>query len=172
MIFAIAAFLCLGALTFAADAAFVEVGTGTGASWYPTYGYYDYSYHGCIYYASDIGTSMDINKISYNVQDYSGYTNTEYTIYNQQIYMTHTTLTTFPDATLFDPNTMTLVYDGDVHWSGTVGIKGEDPRFEGVNLVYAYAEKRGCIQKSSRNCKTCINMDKCSIKKYIPSRIS
>ena len=60
----------------------------------------------------------------------------------------------------------------NVHWSGTVGIKGENPRFEGVNLVYAYAEKGGCIQKSSRNCKTCINMDKCSVKKHIPSRIS
>lgn len=58
----------------------------------------------------------------------------------------------------------------NVHWSGTVGIKGENTRVEGIDLAYVYAKMGGCIQKYSRNCKTCTNIDKCEVKKHIPSR--
>ncbi|UCD14452.1 MAG: radical SAM protein [Thermoplasmatales archaeon] len=58
----------------------------------------------------------------------------------------------------------------NVHWSGTVGIKGEKPKDEGIYLAYTYAKKGGCIQTSSRYCKTCVNMHKCKVKKHIPLR--
>jgi len=58
----------------------------------------------------------------------------------------------------------------NVHWSGTVDIEGENQRFDGIDLAQSYAEMGGCIQKHSRNCKTCVNIDKCRIKKHVPSR--
>lgn len=58
----------------------------------------------------------------------------------------------------------------NVHWSGTVGIKGENLRLEGIDLVYDYVEMEGCIQKHSRNCKTCINTGKCKVKRHVPFR--
>ena len=56
----------------------------------------------------------------------------------------------------------------NVHWSGTVDIRGEMPKVEGLDLAYAYVEIGGCIQKNHRNCKTCMNMSKCEIKKHVP----
>ncbi len=58
----------------------------------------------------------------------------------------------------------------NVHWSGTVGIKGENPKGDDIKLAYAYVEMGGCIQKQRRNCKTCTNMDNCKVKKHIPFR--
>ena len=58
----------------------------------------------------------------------------------------------------------------NVHWSGTVDIEGENQRFDGIDLAQSYTEMGGCIQKHSRNCKTCVNIDKCRIKKHVPSR--
>jgi hypothetical protein len=51
-----------------------------------------------------------------------------------------------------------------------VGVKGENPKVEGIEFAYAYAKMGGCIQKHSRNCKICTNVDKCKVKKHIPFR--
>lgn len=114
MIFAIAALMCLGGLSIVASAAHVEIGTGTSTqSYIPFYGFYDYGWSETIYLQAEIGGAIGINGLSY----YVGGGVYPYTIYNQKVYMTHTTLTAFADGNKPDPNTMTLVYDGD--WTVT-----------------------------------------------------
>jgi len=108
-------------LLFTATLAFggyVEIGTGTSNTGYvPTYGYWDYSWSQVIYLQSEIGSPFDITKISYDVSN----TPSNYTFYNQKIYMKHTTLTQFPDAFYDDPIAagFTLVYEGDVTFDGS-----------------------------------------------------
>src|SRR4030042_5983185 len=111
MIFAITAFMCLSSMTLVANAAHVQIGTGTtSTSYIPFYGYYDYGWSECIFLNTEIGSALDITGLSYQV--YNTLT-TPYTIYNQKVYMTHTTLSAFADGNKPDPTTMTLVYEGD-----------------------------------------------------------
>ncbi|MCD4818288.1 MAG: choice-of-anchor J domain-containing protein [Candidatus Cloacimonetes bacterium] len=98
-------------------AAYVEIGSGTSDTEYvPTYGWYDYSWSQVIYLQSEIGSAININKISYNVQN----TPSSYTMPDQKIYMKHTSESVFPDASYDDPTTagFTLVFDGSVIWDG------------------------------------------------------
>ncbi len=97
---------------------YVEIGTGTStASYIPTYGLWDYSWSQVIYLQSEIGSSLEITKISYDVSN----TPSNYTFYNQKIYMKHTTLAEFPDGSYDDPVAagFTLVYEGDVTFDGS-----------------------------------------------------
>jgi len=98
--------------------AFVEIGTGTTAtSSVPTYGLWDYSWSQVIYLQTEIGSAIDINKISY----YVGNTPANHLLINQKIYMKHTTDAIFPDATYDDPVTagFTQVYDGNFLSNGS-----------------------------------------------------
>lgn len=108
-------------LLFTATLAFggyVEIGTGTSTTSYaPTNGLWDYSWSQVIYLQSEIGSPIDIERISYNVSN----TPANYTFYNQKIYMKHTTLTQFPDGSYDDPVAagFTLVYEGDITFDGS-----------------------------------------------------
>ena len=94
----------------------VIIGTGTYSEYYvPFYGYYDYAWSATIYLNSEIGTSADIKKISYYVDN----TPSSYVTNNQKIYMCHTGAVTFADSSKPDPSSMTLVYDASITWNGT-----------------------------------------------------
>ena len=107
--------LILTIMLFTASLAFgayVKIGTGTTATYsVPTNGLYDYSWSQVIYLQTEIGSAIDINKISY----YVGNTPANHLLLNQKIYMKHTTDAIFPDATYDDPVTagFTQVYDGN-----------------------------------------------------------
>ena len=117
VIFAIAAFVALSVVS-TVQAAYVEIGTGTSYEWHiPAYGGYNYGWSATLYNQSEIGSAITIEKIAYYVDHYGS--GNSYTFYNQKCYMGHTTASTFSDGSRPDPSTMTLVYDGDVTWSGT-----------------------------------------------------
>jgi len=57
MILAIAAFMCLSAVTIVGNAAYIELGNPTSTSYesyVPFYGYYDYSWSAVIYLQSEL----------------------------------------------------------------------------------------------------------------------
>jgi hypothetical protein len=58
----------------------------------------------------------------------------------------------------------------NVHWSGMVGIEGEDPNLKGLDLLHYYSRKGGCIRRGGRDCGNCSNRNSCRVKKYVPSR--
>lgn len=58
----------------------------------------------------------------------------------------------------------------NAHWSGNIGIHGEQTKLKNIELASAYAKREGCIQPLGRNCKNCRNREKCKIKRHIPSR--
>jgi hypothetical protein len=97
----------------------VEIGTQDGTSSYiPAYGFYDYGWSRVVYTSSTIGTSMDIDGISYYVTNEPS----NYTMPNQQIYLKHTSENGFTSATYLDPTSdesYELVYDGEVTYSGS-----------------------------------------------------
>ncbi|MCD4819773.1 MAG: T9SS type A sorting domain-containing protein [Candidatus Cloacimonetes bacterium] len=108
---------------------YVQIGTGNVDTYYvPTCGLYDYSWSGTIYLQSEIGSSININKISYEI---SGET-TDYTMLAQKIYMKHTTELEFTAGTYPDPenNGFTLVYENNVTWNG--------PGWSDINLETAF----------------------------------
>jgi hypothetical protein len=116
LIFAVATFMLLGVAN-TVSAAYVEIGTGTSTNVYvPAYGYYDYSITSVIYLQSDIGGSLDINAISYDVATCSG---APFLMTDQIVYMGHTTDTIWPSTGYAhpDPATLTKVYEGDVTWN-------------------------------------------------------
>ena len=83
----------------------------------PSYGYYDYSWSGLIYTATEVGAPITINELQFDVKN-----SVSLTMTNQKIYMAHTTLDVFPngnepissDATTSD---WILVYSGAITWN-------------------------------------------------------
>ena len=75
----------------------VTIGAGTGVVYdIPSYGFYEYSWSTMIYQQSEIDMEGEITQIRFNVQD----TPADYTMPNQKIYMAHTTLSSFPNASV------------------------------------------------------------------------
>jgi hypothetical protein len=96
----------------------VEIGTGTSTTSYvPFYGFYDYSWSQAIYLQSEIGSAVQIDGISYYVDN----TPSSYKMLNQSVYLKHTTLTSFPDETYDNPSSagFTQVYNGSNTWNGS-----------------------------------------------------
>ena len=93
-----------------------EIGAGTYTSYYvPVYGYYDYGWSRTIYTQDELdSTPMEITGIAYNVRN-----NPNYTYNNLYVYITDTSDTGFASASYADTGTYTLVYSGDVTWSGS-----------------------------------------------------
>ena len=110
--------LILAMLLFTTSMAFgahIEIGDGTSNTGYnPCYGFYNYSWSQTIYLQSEIGTTLDINAISYNISN----TPSNYEMINQKIFMGHTPDTLFANNTLIDTIGMTKVFDGTVVWDG------------------------------------------------------
>jgi len=99
----------------------VTIGAGTGVVYdIPSYGFYEYSWSTMIYQQSEIDMEGEITQIRFNTQD----TPADYTMPNQKIYMAHTTLSSFPNASVEEAeesnhvsSDWTLVYDGTLVWN-------------------------------------------------------
>ncbi len=113
-------FLVLSLLLFmtvgAASDDYQEIGAGTYSSFYvPVYGYYDYGWSRTIYTQDELdSTPMSITGVAYNVRN-----SPSYTYNNLYVYIKDTSDTGFSSASYADTGTYTLVYSGDVTWSGT-----------------------------------------------------
>ena len=90
----------------------------------PAYGYYDYSWSAAIYTATELGASPEtIEKISWNVANSNSMTLT-----NQEIWMAHASVETFPDGTMPDV--------GNGPWSGFTRVfNGDLPFVPGWNEI-------------------------------------
>jgi hypothetical protein len=98
------------------------IGTGTNTSYnLPFCSWSNYSWSEVIYLASDIGGAKRIEKIAFKTAS-SG---SNITRNNQKIYMKHTTLTSYPDASYPNPavNGYTLVYEGTVTFNQEVWVE-------------------------------------------------
>ncbi|MFZ4401914.1 MAG: T9SS type A sorting domain-containing protein [Bacteroidales bacterium] len=122
---------------------YVEIGTGAVSSQYPPYGGWKYAWCSMLHTQASIGTAKSITKIAFNYTDASPKTFT-----NQKIYLKHTTLSVFADASYENPtgNGYTLVYDGPITftngWSEIVlstpfAYNGTD------NLIVHYENRYG-----------------------------
>ncbi len=139
--------LILSIMLFTASLAFgsfIEIGTGTSTNYYvPFYGYYDYGWSRVIYLQSEIGSAIDINKISYDVSN----TPSGYAMTDQRIYMKHTSDATFSSGDYEDISTYTEVYNGPITWDGTGwhDISLDTPfSYNGTdNLIVYYQNQRG-----------------------------
>lgn len=101
-----------------ACADYIEIGTGTYTTTViPVYGYYNYSWSQTIHLQSDIGSPVLISGIAFDVAN----SPVNYVMYNQRIYLKHTGLTAFPDATYEDAETagFTKVFEGTVTFNGS-----------------------------------------------------
>lgn len=83
----------------------------------PAYGYYDYSWSGLIYAASEVGAPIIIDEIQFDVDN-----NINTTMTNQKIFIAHTTMNIFPDGSEpvdgdIEISDWTLVYTGDITWT-------------------------------------------------------
>lgn len=119
MIIGISALMCLVSMTLIVGAAYIELGNPTSTSYesyVPFYGFYDYSWSAVIYLQSDLGGAKDLSGLTYDV-----YFQGLYTIYDQKIWMKHTTQTNWVgDYAKPDPaaDGYTLVYEGDITFTG------------------------------------------------------
>ena len=99
------------------NAIYVEVGSGTETTNYiPAYGWFDYGWSRTIYLQSDLINEMEINTISYNVNN----TPNNYEMLNQSFYMKHTTESTIGSTDYIDPatdDTYELVFSGGITWN-------------------------------------------------------
>jgi hypothetical protein len=105
-------------LALAANAIYVEVGTGSETTNYiPAYGYYDYGWSRTIYLQTDLINEMEINTISYHV----GNSPSNYNMLNQSFYIKHTTDSSILSTEYVDPTTddsYELVFNGDLTYNG------------------------------------------------------
>jgi hypothetical protein len=121
VIFAIAALMLISVANIA-SAAHVEIGNSASTSYesyVPFYGYYDFGWSAVIYLQSELGSTKDLTGLTYDV--YDAWTGAPYTIYDQKVYMKHTTLTNWVgDYAKPDPTAegYTLVYEGDITFTG------------------------------------------------------
>ncbi|MEI6348552.1 MAG: choice-of-anchor J domain-containing protein [Bacteroidota bacterium] len=99
------------AVMFVSGQSYVEIGTGTVNSPYPAYGNWKYAWCSMLQPQSSIGSAKSITKIAFNFTDANPKTFT-----NQKIYLKHTALAVFADASYENPtaNGYTLVYDGPI----------------------------------------------------------
>jgi hypothetical protein len=118
MILAITAVMCLSAFTIVGNAAFIELGNAASTSYesyVPFYGFYDYGWSAVIYLQSELGGAKALNGLTYDV--YDSWTGAPYTIYDQKIWMKHTTDTNWvgnyakPDPVA---DGFTEVFSGDI----------------------------------------------------------
>ena len=94
----------------------VTIGTGTStSSFYPVYGFYDYSWSATLYTAAEINKAGNIESLAW----YVGNTPANYTFTSQSIYLSHTSLSNFPDGSQPSTATSTLVYSGDLTFNGS-----------------------------------------------------
>ncbi len=122
---------------------YVEIGTGTVSSPYPTYGNWNYAWCSMLQPQSSIGTAKSITKIAFNYTDA-----TPKTFTNQKIYLKHTSITVFGDASYENPTTneYTLVYDGPITFTnGWTEITLSTPfAYNGSdNLIIHYENRYG-----------------------------
>nr|MBI9032179.1 choice-of-anchor D domain-containing protein [bacterium] len=100
------------------SAIYVEVGSGAeSTSYIPAYGFYDYGWSRTIYLQSDLVNEMEINTISYNVNN----TPANYTMDSQSFYMKHTTASSIASTDYIDPatdDTYELVFSGNLTYNG------------------------------------------------------
>jgi len=103
---------CLSIISFAQS--YVEIGTGTETTSYPTYSVYNYGWYSMILPQSEIGAAKSITKIAVNCQ------NGPKTSNNQKIYLKTTSNSIFSSANYEDPtnNGYTLVFDGNITFNG------------------------------------------------------
>lgn len=96
------------------------VGTGTLTSYQlPTNPFYDYSWAGSFYKASELNFTGLIDTIMYNVSS----TISNYLQLDQRIYMIQVPDSFFTSTAKPDPTTMTQVFQGDVTWNGPGWVK-------------------------------------------------
>ncbi len=122
---------------------YVEIGTGTTSSPYPTYGNWNYAWCSMLHTQTSIGSAKNITKIAFNYIDAS-----PKTFNNQKIYLKHTATTVFADASYENPTTTgyTLVYDGPITFTnGWSEITLTTPfAYNGTdNLVVHYENRYG-----------------------------
>lgn len=135
--------ICFLAVSTSTAQSYVEIGTGTVNSPYPTYGNWKYAWCSMLQPQSSIGTAKNITKIAFNYTDASPKTFT-----NQKIYLKHTALTVFADASYENPtaNGFTLVYDGPITFTnGWTEITLSTPfAYNGTdNLIVHYENRYG-----------------------------
>ena len=111
--------LTLLVLFVSLSAIYVEVGSGTATTNYiPAYGWYDYSWSRTIYLQSELMNEMEINAISYNINNAPN----NYSMLNQSYYIKHTTDESISSADYIDPTTddsYELVFSGDLTYNAT-----------------------------------------------------
>ncbi len=110
--------LTLLTLIMSLNAVFVEIGDGVETTNYiPAYGWYDYGWSRTIYPAADLENEMEINKISYHVNN----TPSNYEMLNQTFYFKHTSEESFSNPTYIDPTTdetYEQVFNGSLTYNG------------------------------------------------------
>lgn len=118
---------------------YVEIGTGTVSTSYPTYSVWNNGWFSMIQPQSAVGTSKTITKIAINC------INGPKTSANQKIYLKHTTSSIFADANYENPvsNGYTLVYDGPITFNGWTEITLSTPfLYNGSDNLIIHYENR------------------------------
>ena len=91
------------------------IGTGTSTeSYIPFYGYYNYGWSASLYKANEMNFAGKIDTVAFFVNN----SITPYAVINQMMYMSTSTASTFALADKPDPATMTLVFSGNMSWTG------------------------------------------------------
>lgn len=118
---------------------YVEIGTGTVSTSYPTYSVWNNGWCSMIQPQSAVGTAKTITKIAFNC------INGPKTNANQKIYLKHTTSAIFGDASYENPvsNGYTLVYDGPITFNGWTEITLSTPfAYNGTDNLIIHYENR------------------------------
>jgi hypothetical protein len=131
------------AVMYVSGQSYVEIGAGVVSSPYPAYGNWKYAWCSMLHPQSSIGAAKSITKIAFNFTDANPKTFT-----NQKIYLKHTALTVFADASYENPtaNGYTLVYDGPITFTnGWTEITLSTPfAYNGTdNLIVHYENRYG-----------------------------
>jgi len=96
----------------------VTIGTGTTTTINSPFNeYYKFDWSNMIFLKSEINTAGSISQISFYIDTYAG-SGTAISITSQKIYMAHTSSTTLGTGKP-DPTSMTLVFDGNISYTGT-----------------------------------------------------
>jgi len=118
---------------------YVEIGTGTVSTSYPTYSVYNNGWFSMIQPQTAVGTAKTITKMAFNC------INGPKTNANQKIYLKHTTSAIFGDASYENPasNGYTLVYDGPITFNGWTEITLSTPfAYNGTDNLVIHYENR------------------------------
>ncbi len=124
-------------------AAFVEIGDGTETTNYvPLYGYYDYSWSTFVLTADQIGQSLSISGIEFDVSnDCNNYQSLTQKVYVKAV-TTDSVTVAYPFPEMYD---YTLVFEGDVVWdgSGWQGVTFDTPfEYDGTSNLEILWENR------------------------------